>query len=70
VNATVFVQWDNEHDQLAVNARLHWIPMPGSDAYLVWNTAWPTALTGRPGIPFGTPLNGGLIGKFVWYFRR
>lgn len=70
LNGTLFVQWDNEHEQLAVNARLHWIPAPGSDAYLVWNTAWPTALAGMSGIPFGTPLNGGLIGKFVWYFRR
>ena len=69
LNGTFFLQWDNELDRLAVNARLHWIPMPGANAYLVWNTAWPTALPGRGGIPFGQPLNAAVIGKFVYYFR-
>ena len=67
LNTTLFVQWDNESNRLAVNARLHWIPRPGSDAYLVWNTAWPTALAA--GIPWDRPLRGALVGKFVYYFR-
>jgi len=67
LNSTLFVQWDNESDRLAVNARLHWIPRPGSDAYLVWNSSWPTALPG--GVPWSQPQRGALVGKFVYYFR-
>lgn len=62
-----FLQWDNESDRLAVNARLHWIPRPGSDAYLVWNSAWPTGLD--RGVPWRKPLRGALVGKLVYYFR-
>jgi hypothetical protein len=68
LNTTLFVQWDSESERLAVNARLHWIPKPGSDAYLVWNTTWPTGLD--QGVPWQKPLQGALVGKFVWYFRR
>ena len=67
LNGTVFLQWDNESERLAVNGRLHWIPSPGSDAYLVWNSAWPTGLAG--GIPWRRPERSALIGKFVYYFR-
>lgn len=67
LGTTLFVQYDNESQRLAVNARLHWIPEPGSDAYLVWNTAWPTGLD--RGIPWGRPLRGAVIGKLVYYFR-
>ena len=67
LNTTLFLQWDNESERLAVNARLHWIPRPGSDAYLVWNTTWPTGMTG--GVPWQQPLRGALIGKLVYYFR-
>jgi len=66
--STVFVQWDNESERLAVNARLHWIPRAGSDAYLVWTTTWPTALAAG-GIPWRRPERGALVGKFVYYFR-
>ena len=62
-----FVQWDNESDRLTMNARLHWIPNVGSDAYLVWNSAWPTGL--GEGMPWGRPAHGALIGKLVYYFR-
>lgn len=62
-----FVQWDNESDRLTMNARLHWIPNVGSDAYLVWNSAWPTGLSG--GMPWGRPARGALIGKLVYYLR-
>lgn len=62
-----FVQWDDESDRLNVNARLHWIPNVGSDAYLVWNGGWPTGLGG--GVPWGRPARGALIGKLVYYLR-
>ena len=68
LGGTLWVQWDNESDRLTVNARLHWIPKPGSDAYLVWNSAWPTGLE-HGGIPWRRPLRGALVGKFVYYFR-
>jgi hypothetical protein len=67
LNTTLFLQWNNESNRLAVNARLHWIPRPGTDAYLVWNTTWPTGLAG--GVPWSRPLRGALVGKFVYYFR-
>jgi len=69
LGTTVFIQWDNEDRRLSLNARLHWIPKPGSDAYLVWNSAWPTDLPGR-GIPIRRPSGGAVVGKFVYYFRR
>ena len=68
LNTTLFVQWDNESERLAVNARLHWIARPGSDAYLVWTSAWPSGLA--RGLPWRRPLNGGLVGKLVYYLRR
>ncbi|MEK6769207.1 MAG: hypothetical protein AABY85_09500 [Gemmatimonadota bacterium] len=43
------------------------IPRPGSDAYLVWNSAWPTGLD--RGVPWGKPVRGALVGKLVYYFR-
>ncbi|HJQ66722.1 MAG TPA: DUF5916 domain-containing protein [Gemmatimonadales bacterium] len=67
LNGTVFLQWDNESNRLAVNGRLHWIPRSGSDAYLVWNSAWPTGLAS--GIPWSRPAGSALIGKLVYYFR-
>jgi len=65
-NTTIFTQWENESERFTVNARLHWIPRAGSDAYLVWNSAWPTGLDG--GIPWSRPARGTLIGKLVYYF--
>ncbi|HYL22178.1 MAG TPA: DUF5916 domain-containing protein [Gemmatimonadales bacterium] len=62
-----FLQWDDESDRLNMNARLHWIPNLGSDAYLVWNSAWPTGLAA--GMLWGRPARGALIGKLVYYFR-
>ena len=67
LGGTLWVQWDNESDRATMNARLHWIPRPGSDAYLVWNSAWPTGLK-RGGIPWRRPARGALVGKFVYYF--
>ena len=67
LGSTFFVQWDDESDRLTVNARLHWIPSPGSDVYLVWNSAWPTGLA--DGVPWSRPARGVLLGKVVYYFR-
>jgi hypothetical protein len=66
LNGTLFVQWDNESNSLGVNARVHWIPKPGADAFLVWTSGWPTGL--GPGIRWSRPQNGALVGKFVYYF--
>lgn len=52
---------------MALNARLRWTQSPGTDAYLVWNSAWPSDLDSR--IPWRRPIGGGLIAKYVRYFR-
>jgi hypothetical protein len=67
LSGTVFVQHDNESDRLRLNVRFHWIPNLGSDLYLVWNSGWPTGLSG--GIPWRHPQRGQLTGKLVYYFR-
>jgi hypothetical protein len=67
LGGTLFVQGDNESDRLTLNGRLHWIPSPGSDVYIVYNSSWPTGLAG--GVPWARPEHGALIGKVVWYFR-
>lgn len=64
---SALVQWENETDRLTMNVRLHWTPLPGTDAYLAWNGAWPTAL--EEGIPWRRPEHGVLIGKVVHYLR-
>jgi hypothetical protein len=64
---SALVQWENESERLTLNVRLHWTPRPGTDAYLAWNTAWPTALEG--GIPWRRPEHGVLMGKVVHYLR-
>jgi hypothetical protein len=63
-----WLQWDSESERLSLNARVHWIPKPGSDAYLVWDSGWPTGLE-HGGIPWRRPTRGALVGKFVYYFR-
>ena len=67
LNSTLFIQWDNESEHFTVNVRVHWIPSPGSDAFLVWSSAWPTGLDDS--FPWSRPLRGALIGKFNYYFR-
>jgi hypothetical protein len=73
LSTMLWMQWDNESQRASLNARLHWIPKPGSDAYLVWDSAWPTGLErlGQPwrGIPWRRPARGALVGKVVYYFR-
>jgi hypothetical protein len=68
LGTTLFVQSDNESRHLTVNARFHWIIRPGSDAYLVYNSAWPTGL--RDGVPWGRPSQATVAGKLVYYFKR
>ncbi|MDH5234527.1 MAG: hypothetical protein OEW77_06165, partial [Gemmatimonadota bacterium] len=67
LTATAFLQFDDQSERAAVNARLRWTTSPGSDLYVVWNSAWPTGLD--RGIPFARPLRGGLVAKFVKFMR-
>jgi uncharacterized protein DUF5916 len=67
LTGTLFLQGNNESDRLALNVRLHWTLAAGSDAYLVWNSAWPTALAA--GVPWRQPQRGALVGKLVYYLR-
>jgi hypothetical protein len=68
LNLTWFGQYDNESERAAINARVRWTRSPGSDLYVVYNSAWPTGL--ERAIPWSRPLNGGLVVKYVQYFRR
>jgi len=68
LNTTLFAQWNNEANRAALNARLRWTPSPGSDLYVVLNSAWPTGLEAHP-IPWSRPLRGGLVVKYVQYLR-
>jgi len=68
LNTTLFAQWDNESQRVALNARIRWTQSPGTDAYLVWNSAWPADLDG--GVPWRRPTGGALVAKYVRYFRR
>jgi len=68
LNTTLFAQWNNESNRGALNARVRWTPSPGSDLYVVVNSAWPTALDGRS-IPWSRPQRGGVVLKYVQYLR-
>ncbi len=67
LTATAFLQYDDQSDRAAVNARVRWTTSPGSDLYVVWNNTWPTALDG--GIPWDRPLRGALVAKYVRFLR-
>ncbi len=67
LTATAFLQFDDQSDRAAVNARLRWTASPGSDLYVVWNNIWPTGFD--RGIRWDRPLRGGLVAKYVWFFR-
>lgn len=70
LNTTLFAQWDNESGRVALNARLRWTTSPGSDAYLVWNSAWPSDLPGGwSAVPWRRPAGGALVVKYVRYLR-
>jgi hypothetical protein len=67
LNTTLFAQWDNQSQRASTNARVRWTVKPGSDLYVVWNSGWQTGLD-RP-IPFMRPSRGGLVAKYVYFFR-
>ncbi len=67
LTATMFAQMDDQSDRAALNARLRWTTSPGSDLYVVWNSAWPLGLD--RGIPWERPIRGGLVAKYVRFFR-
>jgi len=67
LTTTLFGQWDNASERVALNARVRWTRSPGSDAYLVWNSAWPSDVVG--GVPWRRPARGTLVAKYVQYFR-
>ncbi len=68
LNATLFAQWDNQSNRASTNARVRWTVKPGSDLFVVWNSGWPTGLD-RP-IPWSRPARGGLVAKYVYFFRQ
>jgi Domain of unknown function (DUF5916) len=68
LNTTLFAQWNNEANRAALNARVRWTRTPGSDLYVVLNSAWPTDLE-RASIPWTRPMRGGLVVKYVQYLR-
>jgi len=68
LNTTLFAQWNNESNRAALNARVRWTRTPGSDLYVVFNSAWPTGIEGRP-IPWARPMRGGVVVKYVQYLR-
>lgn len=68
LNTTLFAQWNNEANRAALNARMRWTRTPGSDLYVVLNSAWPTDLEGAS-IPWARPMRGGLVVKYVQYLR-
>jgi hypothetical protein len=67
LSTTLFGQWDNESNRAAFNARLRWTTSPGSDAYLVFNSLWPSNL--ERGIPWSRPTRGTVVAKYVRYLR-
>jgi hypothetical protein len=67
LTTTLFGQWDNASERVALNARVRWTRSPGSDAYLVWNSAWPSDVPG--GVPWRRPARGTLVAKYVQYLR-
>ena len=67
LNTTLFWQYDNESRRAAMNARLRWTRSPGSDLYLVWNSAWQSGFI--DGIAWRRPVRGALIAKYIQYFR-
>ncbi|MCU0617400.1 MAG: carbohydrate binding family 9 domain-containing protein [Gemmatimonadaceae bacterium] len=69
-NATLFTQWDNASERLALNARLRWIRSPGQELFVVWNSNWPTFIEREAGgVPWRRPAAGGLVVKYVHFLR-
>lgn len=64
---TGFVQYDDQSDRAALNARLRWTPSPGSDLFVVWNSVWPTVP--ERAFRLMQPQRGALVVKYTHYFR-
>ncbi|MCU0647270.1 MAG: carbohydrate binding family 9 domain-containing protein [Gemmatimonadaceae bacterium] len=67
LNTTLFGQWDNQSRRVTLNARVRWTTSPGSDLYVVWNSAWLDQQA--VGIRWARPQRGGLVVKYVRYVR-
>ncbi len=65
---TAFAQADDRSDRTALNARMRWTQSPGSDLFVVWNSVWPTLL--ERSFAIMKPQNGGLVVKYVRFFRK
>lgn len=64
---TGFLQYDDQSDRAALNARLRWTPSPGSDLFVVWNSVWPTVP--ERAFQLMEPQRGALVVKYTHYFR-
>lgn len=67
LTVTGFVQYDDQSDRAALNARLRWTPSPGSDLFVVWNSVWPTVP--ERAFQLLEPQRGALVVKYTHYFR-
>ncbi|MFN8668741.1 MAG: DUF5916 domain-containing protein [Gemmatimonadaceae bacterium] len=65
---TAFAQADDRSDRAALNARMRWTQSPGSDLFIVWNSVWPTLF--ERSFDLMKPQNGGLVVKYVRFFRK
>lgn len=64
---TGFLQYDDQSDRAALNARMRWTPRPGSDLFVVWNSVWP--MEPRQAFAFTRPQRGALVVKYTHYLR-
>jgi hypothetical protein len=64
---TGFLQYDDQSDRAALNARLRWTPSPGSDLFVVWNSVWPTVP--ERAFVLTQPQRGALVVKYTHYLR-
>lgn len=67
LTATAFLQYDDQSDRAALNARLRWTRRPGSDLFIVWNSVWPVGI--ERAFAFNRPQRGALVVKYTQYFR-
>lgn len=64
---TGFLQYDDQSERAALNARLRWTRSPGCDLFVVWNSVWPVAPAGA--FAFARPQRGALVVKYTQYLR-
>jgi hypothetical protein len=64
-----FAQYQNDERRADFNLRFHWIPVPGDDFYVVWNSGFTTDPEAPWRFPasraLSHPLNGALVIKGV-----